>query len=80
MLVHSKIRDLRKSKGMTQTFVAQEVGISAQSYNMKEWGERNITAIELAKIAKVLDVPMEYFFEENLHVKCNNSDATKGVV
>ncbi|MGG1672905.1 helix-turn-helix domain-containing protein [Paenibacillus sp. NRS-1783] len=79
MLLHENIRELRKSKGMTQTYVAGEVGLSIQSYNMKERGERVITALELSKIAAVLNVSMDYFFEKKIHVKCNESDTTKEV-
>lgn len=39
MLLHEKIRALRKSKGMSQTFIAERLDMTVSSYNMKENGK-----------------------------------------
>ncbi|WP_426447649.1 helix-turn-helix domain-containing protein [Paenibacillus sp. S-38] len=69
MLLHEKIRALRKSKGMSQTFIAERLDMTVSSYNMKENGKRPISTTELESISRVLEVPATVFYEENFHVK-----------
>ncbi|MEK5068060.1 helix-turn-helix domain-containing protein [Sporosarcina sp. FSL K6-1508] len=69
MKVHEKVRGLRESKGISQTFVANSIGITVSGYNMKEHGKRPISIEELEKIAVVLEVQASYFFEKEVHVK-----------
>ncbi|ULO10616.1 helix-turn-helix transcriptional regulator [Paenibacillus sp. 19GGS1-52] len=60
--MHNKIRDIRKSKGVTQTFVAKHTGLTISNYNMKENGKRPISTGELEIIAAVLKEPVGNFF------------------
>jgi ribosome-binding protein aMBF1 (putative translation factor) len=69
------IRNYRKSKGISQKHIAKELNISVSGYNMKELGKRPINTDELQIIAKSLGVSPSYFFEEELHVKCNRTTA-----
>ncbi|MEK4876923.1 MULTISPECIES: helix-turn-helix domain-containing protein [Paenibacillus] len=62
MKLHNKIRDIRKSKGVTQTFVAKQTGMTISNYNMKENGKRPISTVELEIIAAVLKEPVVNFF------------------
>ncbi|AZS15321.1 helix-turn-helix domain-containing protein [Paenibacillus lutimineralis] len=71
MELFERIRVVRQSKGITQTFVATETGLTISNYNMKENGKRTISANELELIAKALGVPVGIFFEENIHEKLN---------
>ncbi|WP_313428152.1 helix-turn-helix domain-containing protein [Siminovitchia terrae] len=73
MQLHEKIRQYRKSKGISQTFIAKKLKITVSGYNMKESGKRPITIDELEKIAKVLGVSASIFFNNEFHVKCNDS-------
>ncbi|KOP64398.1 hypothetical protein AMS62_03355 [Bacillus sp. FJAT-18019] len=74
MELFERIKFVRQSKGVTQTFVATESGMTISNYNMKENGKRTITAKELEIIAKALGEPIAIFFDENIHVKLNHNN------
>ncbi|GIO33209.1 hypothetical protein J2TS6_43500 [Paenibacillus albilobatus] len=71
MELNERIKFVRQSKGVTQTFVASESGMTVSNYNMKENGKRTISAKELEAIAKALGEPVAIFFDENIHEKLN---------
>lgn len=71
MELYNRIRDIRKSKGITQTHVAKETGMTVSSYNMKENGKRPISTTELELIALALNEPVANFFDQKFHVKLN---------
>jgi transcriptional regulator with XRE-family HTH domain len=65
--VNQNLRVIRKSKGMTQKYVAISLGMPVQTYNSYELGRRKISADLLKEIAIVLDEPIENFFENKLY-------------
>ncbi|WP_153465038.1 helix-turn-helix transcriptional regulator [Sediminibacillus terrae] len=67
MNINSKVREIRKSKGITQVFVAKQLGIAVQTYNGYELGRREIKAETLRNIASILNEPVENFFDNNLY-------------
>lgn len=71
MTVTERIKKTRKSKGVSQTFIAERLGMTVSSYNMKENGKRPISTVELEKIAAILEVPIMIFFEDKIHVELN---------
>ncbi|WP_116813778.1 helix-turn-helix transcriptional regulator [Steroidobacter cummioxidans] len=50
---------LRKAHGMTQAELARVIGVSPQAVFAYELGERRISVLVVAKIAKVFQVPVE---------------------
>jgi len=50
---------LRKSQGMTQAELARAIGVSQQAVFSYELGERRISVLVLAKIAKVFATSVE---------------------
>ena len=60
--VGKRIRDLRKTKGFSQEGFAYEVGLDRTYMGSVERGERNIAAINLIRIAKVLKVEVGELF------------------
>lgn len=50
---------VRKAKGMTQAELARGIGVSQQAVFAYELGERRISILVLAKIAKVLQQSVE---------------------
>jgi len=50
---------LRKSRGMTQAELARALGVSQQAVFAYELGERRISVLVLAKLAKVFAVSVE---------------------
>ncbi|NEE34953.1 helix-turn-helix transcriptional regulator, partial [Streptomyces sp. SID7982] len=60
---HSKLRRLRRERGMNQVDMARALGISASYANQIELGQRPLTASVLLQIAKVFGVDAEFFSE-----------------
>lgn len=54
-----QVTTLRKSRGMTQAELARAIGVSQQAVWAYELGERRISVLLLAKLAKVLSTPVE---------------------
>ncbi|WP_438447448.1 helix-turn-helix domain-containing protein [Gorillibacterium sp. sgz5001074] len=73
--LYERIKAIRKSKGISQTFVAEKLGMTVSSYNMKENGKRPISTDELEGIASALREPITNFFDHEFHVKLNNQEA-----
>jgi transcriptional regulator with XRE-family HTH domain len=48
--------------GLSQSAVAEELGISFQQLQKNESGANRISASRLAQLAIILDVPVSYFF------------------
>lgn len=71
MELFQKLKCVREVKGVTQTFIANAVGMTIGNYNMKEKGKRTISAKEVETISKALQVPATLFFEENFNEKLN---------
>ena len=60
--IGEKIRQLRKSRGFSQEAFAAEAGIDRSYMGGIERGERNITALNLIRIAKTLKVQIGELF------------------
>jgi transcriptional regulator with XRE-family HTH domain len=61
--VGKRIRHRRWLVGMTQQQLAEAVGIKFQQIQKYETGMNRVSASRLWDIAKVLDVPIAFFFE-----------------
>ncbi|MGW8957501.1 helix-turn-helix domain-containing protein [Paenibacillus sp. NPDC055715] len=55
-LVGTRIRDIRKSKGLSQEALAEKAGFNSSYIGFIERAERNISLKNLEKIAKSLNV------------------------
>ena len=53
------LKDLRKQYGYTQTYVAQQIGITYQSYQHYEWGLTVPTLQNCIKLAKLYGETLE---------------------
>lgn len=63
------IKKIREQKGISQDYMAIELGISQSTYTKLERGEVNLYVDRLLKIAKVLNIGLARIFDEN----ANNS-------
>ena len=63
-VIGAKMRMRRGELGMTQTGLAKAVGITFQQVQKYEQGKNRVGGSRLAGIAKALDVPVSYFFEQ----------------
>lgn len=76
MELGTRIFELRKAKGMTQTFVAAQLGRTPQWLSNIEKNRRTIGAEELHKIAKVLNVDVNLFFVQEVNATLTSQVAT----
>src|SRR5215469_11377136 len=61
--VGGQLRLRRAQAGLTQTELGNKLGLSFQAVQKYESGENRISASRLYQLARILDVPMSYFFE-----------------
>ena len=61
--VASRLRLRRLEEGMTQTQLAQAVGVTFQQLQKYEGATNRISAGALYQLALTLDVPVQYFFD-----------------
>jgi transcriptional regulator with XRE-family HTH domain len=64
MHVGVRLRQRRTLLGMSQTTLGDAVGLTFQQVQKYERGSNRLSASRLVEFAKVLDVPITYFFEE----------------
>ena len=69
------LKSKRVLKGLSQPDMAKNLTCSVPAYNQKENGKRAFSAIEIAKISKVLDLSAEeikdIFFTDELNANSN---------
>lgn len=61
-----KVRARRKLTGFSSPQFASILGISHQQLHKYETGANRITATQLAKMARILNVDVSYFFNDSL--------------
>lgn len=66
--VGQRLRDCRRSLGLSQTKVATVLGVTFQQVQKYERGVSVIIPVRLLAVAKLLKVPVAYFFEGMLDV------------
>lgn len=77
-----RLEQIRKSKGITQTFLAKKLGFkSVSSYSMIEKGEHRLDVVHAKVIADVFGVDIEDLlenekkFENDLDIKSKSDSA-----
>ncbi len=60
--VGNRLRQLRALRGITQTALADQIGVTFQQIQKYEKGADRISASRLWGISRVLDVPIASFF------------------
>ena len=61
--VGQRIRDKRNERGMSQTEVANALGVTFQQVQKYERGTNRVSASRLFDLSRILSVPVQYFFE-----------------
>ena len=61
--VGTQLRLRRAQAGMTQSELGAKVGLSFQAVQKYETGENRISASRLFQLARILGVPLAYFFD-----------------
>lgn len=62
--IYHKLRELRRSRGLTVYKLADKMGENHQKVSRIERGKRSLTIDYLAKVSKALETPMELLLEE----------------
>lgn len=63
-LVGIRITALRKARGLSQTALGNAVGVTYQQVQKYEKGQNRVGAGRLREIARLLEVPVSAFFED----------------
>lgn len=63
-MVNEKMKKARLAKGLSQTELAKQIGVSRQTINMIENGDYNPTIALCLKICKVLGQTLDSLFWE----------------
>jgi transcriptional regulator with XRE-family HTH domain len=64
MAPHERIKFFRLSKNLTQTYLADQLGIDTGNYSRLERGETKISVERLSKIAEILETDLNVFLEQ----------------
>jgi transcriptional regulator with XRE-family HTH domain len=76
-----RIRALRIAKGVSQTTLADGLGLTFQQVQKYEKGANRVSAARLQKIAGMLDTPITFFFgESGARTKKQHQDSGVGVI
>jgi transcriptional regulator with XRE-family HTH domain len=62
--VAKRMRALRLQRGLSQTELSDALGVTFQQVQKYERGANRVSAGRLFRIAKVLDVPVSFFFSD----------------
>ncbi len=62
--VGARVRMRRTLFGMTQTSLGEAIGLTFQQVQKYEWGTNRVSSSRLFDLSRVLDVPVEFFFED----------------
>jgi transcriptional regulator with XRE-family HTH domain len=73
VFVGARVRFRRKELGLSQGKLAEKLGITFQQVQKYEKGVNRVGASRLADMARILSVPVSYFFED-----AERSDASEG--
>jgi transcriptional regulator with XRE-family HTH domain len=71
MAIFEFIKNLRESKGFTQTDIAKHLGCTRQTYTQIENGNRDVTLNESRKLAALFGISIESFVTEQAGGPCH---------
>jgi transcriptional regulator with XRE-family HTH domain len=72
--VGDRIRQLREMKGLSQDYMASQLGLTQPSYSRLEKNDERLTITRLQQIAELLETSIDYLFnkltdEEHISIK-----------
>ncbi|MEE1896699.1 helix-turn-helix domain-containing protein [Flavobacterium rakeshii] len=63
-VIGQKIKKLREEKGITQETMALHLDVTQSNYGRLEKDDRRLNVVKLLKIVQILDVNINYLFNE----------------
>lgn len=67
-----KLKEMRKTKGLTQEELGAKLNLSINGYSMIERGERRITLDRAMILARIFEVTIEELFFDNKLLETSN--------
>lgn len=64
-MISKAIADYLKYRGITVISLCEKTGLTQKSLSLALRGQRNFSIDEYAQICNALELPYEYFFENN---------------
>lgn len=77
VLVGQRIRARRIELSVTQTELAERLGVTFQQVQKYETGKNRVSCSRLSDIARTLETPISYFFEETPAAERSRADALR---
>ena len=65
-MINKNIKTIRQSKGLTQKFVAEQLGMSQMQYHRIENGRAKLDANIITELSRILNVKPAIFFKDIL--------------
>ena len=78
--VGQRIRDKRNERGMSQTEVANALGVTFQQVRKYERGTNRVSASRLYDLSRILSLPLQIFFEGLENQADTSEDDAENVV
>ena len=78
-LVGRRVRMLRVARGLSQTELGREIGVTFQQVQKYERGTNRISASKLHDIARILGVEVAYLFGDAAHPENGDTDLPRRV-
>jgi transcriptional regulator with XRE-family HTH domain len=63
-ILGQRLRDAREYLGLSQEFVAEQLGVPRASVSAMETGKRKVSSLELKQLARLYKQTVEYFLGE----------------
>lgn len=76
--VGRKIKELRLARGLSQTILADALGVTYQQFAKYERGMNRVSAAQIHIISQILDFPIANFFENLPTGQTGSSSNTHG--
>jgi transcriptional regulator with XRE-family HTH domain len=73
-----RIREVRRTQGLTQEQAAEHLGMLAPNYARVEQGRANVTVDTLVRVANALGVPVATLFRKPKAIKVATGRPAKG--
>lgn len=68
MQIHEKIKVIRESKKLSQSYLAHELNLDQSQYSRREKGEIQFVPDEIVKLSKLLETTISELFGEEIKV------------
>lgn len=66
MQIHEKIKVIRESKKLSQSYLAHELNLDQSQYSRREKGEIQFVLAEIVKLSKILGITISELFGEKI--------------